>query len=219
MQRSARIPASLALLCATASCTTFGTNVSGSFRCEGPHGVCAPSMAIDDTALSQIQKADTDEQLAPAGPYRIDDGDPVRTRMASGAGLSQSDQNYRLSVVFPAYTDYAGNVHARKTVTADVGLPGRSANSVEMASRARGQGGSRGLLAAAQSAPLLAQVAALDAPPLPGDVPASGAARAAASALQPAPIDRIKAEVDAKLPSARRPPGAPRQAASFPSPE
>lgn len=219
MQRFARISASLALLCATAACTTFGTNVSGSFRCDGPEGVCAPSIAIDDTALSQIQKTDSDELLAPAGPYKVDDGDPARTRMALGAGSSQPNQKYQLSVVFPAYTDFAGNVHARKTVAADVGLPGRTANSVELASRARGAGGSRGLLAAAQSAPILAPVAALDAQRLPSDAPAFASAEPAVPAIKPPPIDRIKAEVDAKLSSAKRAPQARRQAASFPSPE
>lgn len=220
MQRVARFAASLGLLCATAACTTFGTNVSGSFRCDGPEGVCAPSIAIDDTALSQITKTDSEELLAPAGPYKIDDGDPARSRMAAlAAGANQPNQNYQLSVVFPAYTDFAGNVHARKTVAADVGLPGRTANSVELASRARGQSASRGLLAAAQSAPVLAPVAALDTQMLPSDAPAFVAAEPAAPALTPAPIDRIKAEVDAKLSSAKRSPQARRQAASFPSPE
>lgn len=219
MQRFSRIAALIALLGASAGCTTFGTNVSGSFRCDGPEGVCAPSIAIDDTALSQIQKTDTDELLAPAGPYKIDDGDPSRTRMAYGAAPTQPNQNYQLSVVFPAYTDFAGNVHARKTVAADVGLPGRTANSVELASRARGQGGSRGLLAAAQSAPMLAPVAALD-PVAPNASPAFAATEPVAdAAAKSAPIDRIKAEVDAKLSSSKRAPGARRQAASFPSPE
>ncbi len=220
MQRLGHVSASLALLCASAGCTTFGTNVSGSFRCDGPEGVCAPSIAIDDTALSQIQKTDTDELLAPAGPYKIDDGDPSRTRMALGASPSQPNQNYQLSVVFPAYTDFAGNVHARKTVAADVGLPGRTANSVELASRARGQGGSRGLLAAAQSAPVLAPIAALDASVSEAAAPTLAAADlAAGAAAKPAPIERIKAEVDAKLSTSKRAPEARRQAASFPSPE
>ncbi|MGF7154787.1 hypothetical protein [Novosphingobium gossypii] len=217
MNSLARITASIGLLCATAACTTFGTNVSGAFRCDGPEGVCAPSVAIDDTALSQIQKSDKDELLAPAGPYQIDDGDPARSRMAAlNATSAQPNQSYQLSVVFPAYTDFAGNVHARKTVAADVGLPGRTANSVELASRARGQGGARGLLAAAQSAP----VAALDASPIPAAAPSVAVKRAGAKpAVEAAPIDRIKADVEARLSRARRTPQARRQAASFPSPE
>ncbi|MEL6487016.1 MAG: conjugal transfer protein TraV, partial [Pseudomonadota bacterium] len=34
-------------------CTTFGTNVNGSFRCDAPDGVCAPSTVIDDNALAR----------------------------------------------------------------------------------------------------------------------------------------------------------------------
>lgn len=225
MKRLARISASVCLLSATAACTTFGTNVKGSFQCDGPEGVCAPSIAIDDAALSQIQKSDREELMAPAGPYGIDDGDPARSHMAAlSAAPTPPNQTYQLSVVFPAYTDFAGNIHARKTLAANVGLPGRTANSVELAGRARGQGSSRGLLAAAQSAPVLAPVAAVepqgDANTAPAFASAEpGAEPGAVGAVRAAPIDRIKAEVEARLSTSKRSANARRQAASFPSPE
>lgn len=229
MSRFVRIAAAVGLLGTTAACTTFGTNVKGSFQCDGPEGVCAPSIAIDDTALSQIQKSDREELMAPAGPYKTDDGDPARSRMAAlRAASAQPNQNYQLNVVFPAYTDFAGNVHARKTLAANVGLPGRTANSVELAGRARGQGGSRGLLAAAQSAPVLPPVAAVETPGIANTVPAPAPAFTSAepdpatdagAAVAAAPIDRIKADVEARLSTSKRAPNARRQAASFPSPE
>ena len=41
---------------ALSACTTLGTNVSGSFRCDAPDGVCAPSTVIDDNAISRIEE-------------------------------------------------------------------------------------------------------------------------------------------------------------------
>ena len=56
-------------------CTTLGTNVSGSFRCDAPDGVCAPASAIDDRALAMISGEEGDRFIpagadaAPAGRY------------------------------------------------------------------------------------------------------------------------------------------------------
>ncbi|WP_103727278.1 hypothetical protein [Novosphingobium sp. HII-3] len=198
------------VLALTSGCTTFGTNVSGSFRCDAPDGICAPSIAIDDKALSEITQADANELLAPAGPYKVDDGDGGRARMANAQGvIASQNQGFKLSVVFPAYTDVAGVTHQRRAVTTDVALPGRTASSVELAGRSRGRGEARGLLAAAQSAPVLVSANGSDVPPSlavaePQDAPATNATA----------VDRIKADVEAKLTTRAR-----RQAASFPSPE
>jgi conjugal transfer pilus assembly protein TraV len=215
----ASIPASLALgaLVLTSGCTTFGSNINGSFKCEAPDGVCAPSIAIDDKALSEITQADANELMAPAGPYKVDDGDGGRAQMANAQGvIASQNQGYQLSIVFPAYTDVAGVTHERRAVAAAVALPGRTASSVELASRSRGRGEARGLLAAAQSAPaLISMTAADDEGPALAD---NGAAAATAPKVAAAPatkaVDRIKADVDAKLSKRAR-----RQAASFPSPE
>jgi conjugal transfer pilus assembly protein TraV len=200
----------------TSACTTMGTNVSGSFKCEAPDGVCAPSIAIDDKALAEITQADANELMAPAGPYKVDDGDGGRAQMANAQGvIASQNQEYQLSIIFPAYTDVAGVTHERRAVAAAVALPGRTASSVELASR-RGRGEARGLLAAAQSAPaLISMIEGGDEAPVLAD---NGSAAAAASKVATAPatkaVDRIKADVDAKLSKRAR-----RQAASFPSPE
>jgi conjugal transfer pilus assembly protein TraV len=200
----------------TSACTTMGTNVSGSFKCEAPDGVCAPSIAIDDKALAEITQADANELMAPAGPYKVDDGDGGRAQMANAQGvIASQNQGYQLSIVFPAYTDVAGVTHERRAVAAAVALPGRTASSVELASR-RGRGETRGLLAAAQSAPaLISMIPGDDEAPVLAD---NGSAAAAVSKVATAPatkaVDRIKADVDAKLSKRAR-----RQAASFPSPE
>jgi conjugal transfer pilus assembly protein TraV len=216
MHRS--IPAALALgaLALTSGCTTFASNINGSFKCEAPDGICAPSIAIDDKALSEITSADANELMAPAGPYKVDDGDGGRAQMANAQGvIASQNQSYKLSIVFRAYTDVAGITHERRAVAAAVALPGRTASGVELASRSRGRGEARGLLAAAQSAPALMSVsAAEDATPVLVD--AASAASAPKVAISPAvkAVDRIKADVDAKLSKRAR-----RQAASFPSPE
>ncbi|MCW1432140.1 hypothetical protein [Novosphingobium sp. JCM 18896] len=209
--RRALFPALLVgMLAATSGCASFGTNINGSFRCEAPDGICAPSTAIDDTALSEITRADAQELMTPTGPYKVDDGDGGRGRMANAEGvLAAQNQAYKLSVIFPGYTDVAGVTHQRRSVTTDVGLPGRTASSVELASRSRGRQEAKGLLSAAQSAPVLVSE---NAPP-----PAAPALAAnAQGGPQPAEtaVDRIKADVDAKLTTRAR-----RQAASFPSPE
>jgi conjugal transfer pilus assembly protein TraV len=212
------IPKALLLgaIALASGCTAVGTNVSGSFKCEAPDGVCAPSIAIDDKALSEITQADANELMAPAGPYKVDDGDGGRAQMANAQGvIASQNQGYQLSIVFPAYTDVAGVTHERRAVAAAVALPGRTASSVELASRSRGYGEARGLLAAAQSAPALMSMSASDeAPPALADASSAASSPKVATAPAVKAIDRIKADVDAKLSKRAR-----RQAASFPSPE
>lgn len=209
MRRQVSTALLVSVLAMTSACTTMGTNVSGSFRCDAPDGVCAPSLSIDDQALSEITQADASELMAPAGPYKIDDGDGGRAQLANAQSvMTTQNQPYKLSIVFPAYTDVAGTTHQRRAVTANVGLPGRTASSVELAGRSRGRHEARGLLAAAQSAPALISMNTPEAPPQSAQAGAPPMVGAAA-------VDRIKAEVDAKL----APRAARRQAASFPSPE
>ena len=202
-------------LVALAGCTSFGTNVKGSFRCAAPDGQCAPSMTIDDQALAEIATGSADGFVSPAGPYKVDDGNLDRSHMADAKAAAssapmQDNQRYQLSVVFPAYTDGAGVTHDRAVVKTEVGLPGRTASSVELANRGREGGDSRGLLAAAESAPPLLSLVRPATEPESALVTAGDAAPKA----RPEAIDQIKAEVDAKLAKRGR-----RQAASFPAQE
>lgn len=191
---------------ALGGCSTLGGNVNGSFACNAPDGVCAPSTTIDDLALAEIEPSAGDFLISPAGPYPVNAGDgrllvsqaPVPTPLA---------EQYQLKIVFPAYVDAAGVTHERGSVLAQARLPGRSAGNVELASRAQTQG-RPGLLSVAQAAPPLAvavsfppriePITVID-PELAVDTPKVG------------PIDRIKSEVDAALKSAT----ATRRAASF----
>lgn len=184
----------LAMSAGTAGCTTFGTNVSGSFRCEAPDGICAPSTDIDDRALQEIARGDRVGFASPAGLYKIDDGIAAGREAKDDAGPPSSQstptEEFRLSVVFPAYTDVAGVLHARSLASVEAHLPGRNAVSVELASRSRNGDGSPGLLAAAQGAPLLEDGAAGSPPPTV--VFGEGGQNTTS------PLDRIKADTAAR---------------------
>lgn len=189
----------LMLGAALGGCTTFGTNVSGDFRCKAPDGTCAPSTRIDDQALSAITEGDRTGFASPTGSYAVDDGiigGASRAAVSPTRAPTGSTGGYELSVVFPAYTDAAGAQHERRVVRTSVGLPGRSASSIELANRARGlvPGGTdvHGLLAAAQEAPTLFSVGEPSATSLGPD-------RNVGARTRPGEIERIRADVDARL--------------------
>lgn len=182
-------------------CSTLGTNVSANFRCNAPDGICAPSSVIDDTALARIEETSSTDLLNPAGPYRMDDGidAPVHdTHLASAAPVARSAPRYQLSVVFPGFTDASGTTHARRVVSTEALLPGRGDAMEQIAQRGPKVARSRGLLAAAESAPPL--LAALpegsDAKPDPRKG-AAGTEVATADAKNP--IAEIQAEVAQRL--------------------
>lgn len=198
---------------ALSGCTTLGTNINGSFRCDAPDGVCAPSTVIDDSAISRIEETSSTDLLNPAGPYRMDDGidRPVHDVLIAEAPVARSAPSYQLSVVFPGYTDAAGTAHARRIVRTEAVLPGRGDALDAMAMRGRQPSRNRGLLAAAESAPPYLAIApdVLDAA-----VPPSSAVEQPqlAAGSQDSPIDKIEAEVSERLAAQRT---ARRQAASF----
>ncbi|GGD82186.1 hypothetical protein [Croceicoccus mobilis] len=200
----AQVAAALAVLAATSGCTTFGTNVNGSFRCEAPDGVCAPSTVIDDEALARIDYTSTD-LLSPAGPYQIDEGLPASgVIVADAAPVSRTPPSYTLDVVFPGYVDVSGQQHARSSVQTEVFLPGRG-DAVDAVLARADRGGPAGLLAAAESAPSFLAIA-------PVREPAQSPVAVAQAEVRPDPVERIKSEVQTTLASSR----ARKQAASFP---
>ena len=102
-----------------AGCTTFGTNINGSFAC-GPsgEGSCAPATVIDDRALAEITG---EASYIPAGPYRA----PLRDLPQSGVVLASGPvseivppQQKVLRIVFPAHVDRAGRYHETSVVKA-----------------------------------------------------------------------------------------------------
>jgi len=211
--------ASLAL----GGCSTFGGNVSGSFRCSAPDGICAPSTAIDDGAIAQIEATSSTELLSPAGPYRIDDGDTVpqaRTGTMAVASVSsrshpEAVESFALDIVFPAFTDRRGQSHERRVVRAQMALPGRGDAVDELALRASSQDSGRGLLGAAESAPPV--LALLDQSRPAAIRPGSTASEASGGAVSSGAIEAIQAEVETMLDAPRT--GPRRTAASFPGVE
>ena len=196
------------------SCTTLGTNVNGSFRCDAPDGVCAPSIVIDDSAISRIEETTSTDLLNPAGPYQMDDGidAPVHnTVLASAPMTATSAPSYQLAVVFPGYTDATGMAHARRTVRTEAALPGRGDAMDAMAMRVRHPTRNQGLLAAAESAPPYLAIApeimmlAAGSSSQPTEV---------AVATGADPIAAIEAQVSERLAAQQTKPR--RQAASFP---
>ncbi|MXO91048.1 hypothetical protein [Pontixanthobacter aquaemixtae] len=90
--RAAALAAPLVL---ASACTSFGSNVSGSFACRAPDGTCAPTSAIDAGATG-IDRADAKEAYRPVPRT----GEAVR----------------RLQVVIAAYRDEAGRDHEARVV-------------------------------------------------------------------------------------------------------
>lgn len=204
---------------AAGGCTTLGTNVSGSFVCEGPQGVCAPSSSIDDGALAEIARSEGPDQLTPAGPYRIDEGmgraiGPVLAAAPAPASAptQTADSRYTLKVVFPAHVDATGQLHERASVETSVQMPGYGDAVTSLAQRGPGSG-RQGLLAAAERAPsLLAMAASAPAPaPVAEVVPAAVEATSEVAAADP--VTRIREQVQTAL-AAQAPR---RQAGSFPA--
>lgn len=207
--------ACVSLGAALGGCTTFGTNVNGSFRCDAPDGVCAPSTSIDDNALARIEETSSTDLLNLAGPYPMDDGidTPVHTIASANApAIARAAPSYELAIVFPGFTDAAGTRHARRVVRTQANLPGRGDAVDTLASRGSQPSRNRGLLAAAESAPSLLAIALgrLSAPALP-EVDEGSAQLAAAD--QPNPIEKIQDKVKEQLAAQQQ---ARRQADSFP---
>ena len=199
---------------ALSACTTLGTNVSGSFRCDAPDGVCAPSTVIDDNAISRIEETSSTDLLNPAGPYQMDDGidAPVHsTVLASAPMTATSAPSYELAVVFPGYTDATGMIHARRTVRTEAVLPGRGDAMEAMAMRGRHPTRNQGLLAAAESAPPFLAITPDILPPA-ADPTAKPQEVAVATGTDP--IAAIEAQVSKRLAGQQAKPR--RQAASFP---
>lgn len=108
-----------ASLMVLSSCTTFGTNIKGSFACGAPEGgSCAPATVIDDKALLEITG---DTSFQPAGPFTVpaQRAAPQRVAFASSAPAAMSPQKV-LRIVFPAHVDALGRFHETSVVQAMV---------------------------------------------------------------------------------------------------
>ncbi|MDH2134599.1 conjugal transfer protein [Sphingobium yanoikuyae] len=103
-----------------AGCTTFGTNIKGSFACGAPlGGSCAPATVIDDKALAEISG---ETSYRPAGPFQapLRQAAPQRIAYAAPAQASGVGPQKVLRIVFPAHVDGAGRYHETSVVQAVV---------------------------------------------------------------------------------------------------
>lgn len=113
-------------LMSLSGCTTFGGNVKGSFTCQAPDGICAPSSTIDDRALAMIS-GDAGDVMIPAGPYPTPAQQPRALRTAVAAPLSDAHGQVAprtrekvLRIVFQPYVDDRGRLHESSAVHAVV---------------------------------------------------------------------------------------------------
>lgn len=195
--------AGLLALVSLSGCVGLGGNIKGSFACQAPDGICAPSAVIDDRALAMISD-DPSAIAAPAGPYgqetqppspphprRIAAAQPVRGPVSADPGRTSEKV---LRIVFPAYIDARGRLHEASAVHAVV-------SHGEWLTWTAGGSPARNALAAAPQMPSLAEaVTGKEAAPLEvdPDLP-DPAAVAAARARKADPVAAIKADVEKRL--------------------
>lgn len=197
---------SLAALAALNGCATLGGNVKGSFSCQAPDGICAPSSTIDDRALAMIS-GDAGDTVIPAGPYQAPAPQPraMRTAMTtpapmadrSAAAASRTREKV-LRVVFQPYIDDRGRLHeatAVHTVVQSEWQAQALADATPILDRNPAARATEVSLADAvdRDAPGYLDVAAID-PNLPDP-----AVVAAARARKPDPVEAIKADVQTRL--------------------
>ena len=197
---------SLAALAALNGCATLGTNVKGSFSCQAPDGICAPSSTIDDRALAMIS-GDAGDTVIPAGPYQAPAQQlrAKRTAMTvpapmadrSAAAASRTREKV-LRVVFQPYIDDRGRLHeatAVHTVVQSEWQAQALADATPIPDRNPAARATEVSLADAvdRDAPGYLDVAAID-PNLPDP-----AVVAAARARKPDPVEAIKADVQTRL--------------------
>ncbi|WP_449470015.1 TraV family lipoprotein [Sphingobium chungangianum] len=95
-------------------CIGMGGNVSGSFSCRAPDGICAPSSTIDDRALAMITGSTGPlEQPPAAGRIAAANTVPVRTGVASEVSRTQEKV---LRIVLMPYVDEGGRLHEASAV-------------------------------------------------------------------------------------------------------
>lgn len=197
---------SLAALAALNGCATLGGNVKGSFSCQAPDGICAPSSTIDDRALAMIS-GDAGDTVIPAGPYQAPAPQPraMRTAMTTPAPMADRSaaaaprtREKVLRVVFQPYIDDRGRLHeatAVHTVVQSEWQAQALADATPIPDRNPAARAAEVSLADAvdRDAPGYLDVAAID-PNLPDP-----AVVAAARARKPDPVEAIKADVQARL--------------------
>ncbi len=194
------------------SCASLGGNVRGSFSCDAPDGVCAPSGAIDDRALAVIAGGGDQGDFVPAAgqpglgeaaavrvaraqPVRPGPGDPARTRERV------------LRIVFQPYIDERGRLHEATAVHAVVASGDWQQAFVSTRASTRAPGGVTGFVSLADAVDQADPPQGVDTARTAG-LPAPDTV-AAARARKADPLGAIKADVSDRLaPAASRAPVA-----------
>ncbi|SEK04107.1 conjugal transfer pilus assembly protein TraV [Sphingobium sp. AP50] len=205
--RKLTAPHAVGIIIALASfsgCVGLGGNIKGSFACQAPDGICAPSAVIDDRALAMISD-DPSAIATPAGPSRQDmkpsppqpvqrvaAAQPVRRPVGTDPGRTSEKV---LRIIFPAYIDARGRLHEASAVHAVVSqgewLTWTEGGPVPV----------RNAVAVAPDMPSLAEaVAGKEASPVEVDpnLP-DPTAVAAARARKADPVAAIKTDVEKRL--------------------
>lgn len=212
LRRSPAIVLGTSGLLLLGSCASLGGNVRGSFSCDAPDGVCAPSGAIDDRALAAIAGGGEEGDFVPAAgqpglgesaavrvaraqPVRPAPGDPARTRERV------------LRIVFQPYIDERGRLHEATAVHAVVASGDWQQAFAPPRASARAPGGVMGFVSLADAVDQADPPQGADVPRTAG-LPSSDAV-AAARARKDDPLGAIKADVSDRLaPAATRAPAA-----------
>jgi len=190
----------LSIMTLTSGCTTLGGNVKGSFSCQAPDGICAPSSVIDDRALAMIS-SDAGDMTIPAGPFVPAPGKPQATKasfVATAAPVvGQPDggrtQDRVLRIVFMPYVDDRGRLHEASAVHAVVQQAEWKQEAMASATPLAAPGKGPTLAEAVDQASIAYDVGAFD--PNMSD----SAIAAAARPKGPDPLTQLKADVATKL--------------------
>ena len=95
------------------ACSTLGGNVKGDFVCRAPNGICAPTTAIDDQALSKIEQGNgTSAPIMAAGSSLA---------VRSGASETPPAGGQALKIILPARVDRFGHQRDAQVVYAAIG--------------------------------------------------------------------------------------------------
>ena len=205
-RQAALAAVSLAALAVLNGCATLGGNVKGSFSCQAPDGICAPSSTIDDRALAMIS-GDAGDTVIPAGPYQAPAQQPRAMRTAMTTPVPMADRSAAaasrtrekvLRVVFQPYIDDRGRLHeatAVHTVVQSQWQAQALADATPIPDRNPAARPTDVSLADAvdREAPGYLDITAID-PNLPDP-----AVVAAARARKPDPVEVIKADVQTRL--------------------
>ena len=212
LRRSPAIVLGTSGLLLLGSCASLGGNVRGSFSCDAPDGVCAPSAAIDDRALAAIAGGGEEGDFVPAA------GQPgPREAAAVGVGRRPPGgpaprppprtRGRGVRIVFQPYIDERGRLHEATAVHAVVANGDWQQAFAPPRASARAPGGVMGFVS-------LADAVDQADPPQGADVPRTAGlpspnAVAAARARKDDPLGAIKADVSDRLaPAATRAPAA-----------